>query len=115
MRLQTILKESIRQQRTNTLTKVGSDAHFTRLEDKEINELILEKLTSDYSFDNLVVTKEVRQELELFVKEHHTAELLRRFDLPIANKVLLHGPSGCGKTLASYVIAGELQKNDGGG
>jgi AAA+ superfamily predicted ATPase len=110
LQLQSILKESIRQQKTNALTKVGSDAHYTRVEDKELSELILEKLTSDYTFSNLVATKEVRQELELFIKEHHTADLLRRFDLPIANKVLLHGPSGCGKTLASYVIAGELQK-----
>jgi SpoVK/Ycf46/Vps4 family AAA+-type ATPase len=30
--------------------------------------------------------------------------------LPVANKLLLHGPSGCGKTLASYVVAGELNK-----
>lgn len=110
LQLQSILKESIRQQKTNALTKVGSDAHYTRVEEKELSELILEKLTSDYTFSNLVATKEVRQELELFIKEHHTADLLRRFDLPIANKVLLHGPSGCGKTLASYVIAGELQK-----
>jgi len=35
---------------------------------------------------------------------------LLTYDLPIANKVLLYGPSGCGKTLASYVLAGELQK-----
>ena len=30
--------------------------------------------------------------------------------MPIANKLLLYGPSGCGKTLASYVVAGELEK-----
>jgi SpoVK/Ycf46/Vps4 family AAA+-type ATPase len=29
---------------------------------------------------------------------------------PVSNKLLLYGPSGCGKTLASYVIAGELDK-----
>lgn len=110
LQLQSILKESISLQRTNTLTKVGSDAHFTRLDDKEVNELILEKLTSDYGFENLVTTESIRHDLELFILEHESAEILQRFDLPIANKVLLHGPSGCGKTLASYVIAGELKK-----
>jgi AAA+ superfamily predicted ATPase len=110
LQLQSILKDSIRQHKANTLTKVGSDTHYNRLEDRETNDLILEKLTSDYSFENLVATNDIRQELELFIKEHHTADLLRQLDLPIANKVLLHGPSGCGKTLASYVIAGELQK-----
>lgn len=110
LQLQSILKDTIRQQKTNTLTKVGSENHFNRFEDKELNDLILEKLTSDYKFENLVANDNTRSELELFVKEHLSAELLRHYDLPIANKILLHGPSGCGKTLASYVIAGELNK-----
>jgi len=110
LQLQSILKESIHQQKANSLTKVGSDTYFNRIEDKEVNELILEKLTSDYTFENLVSSNYIRQELDLFVKEHQAADLLRKFNLPIANKVLLHGPSGCGKTLASYVIAGELHK-----
>jgi len=110
LQLQSILKESIHQQKANALTKVGSDTYFNRIEDKEVNELILEKLTSDYTFESLVSNNYIRQELDLFVKEHQATDLLRRFNLPIANKVLLHGPSGCGKTLASYVIAGELNK-----
>lgn len=110
LQLQSILKDTIRQQHTTTLTKVGSDAYFNKLEDKETSDLILEKLTSDYTFENLVSSSHVRNELELFVKEHHNAEILRSYDLPIANKLLLHGPSGCGKTLATYVLAGELHK-----
>ncbi|HWK07619.1 MAG TPA: ATP-binding protein [Puia sp.] len=110
LQLQSILKESISQQKPNSLTKVGSDAYFSRLDDRETGDLILEKLTSDYHFDNLIVSDDIRQELALFVKEHQSKDLLNRFKLPIANKILLHGPSGCGKTLASYVIAGELHK-----
>lgn len=110
LQLQSILKEAVYNQKSNSLTKVGSDTYYNRIEDKEVNELILEKLTSDYTFANLVVNENVKQDLDLFVKEHELHELLKRFNLPIANKVLLHGPSGCGKTLASYVIAGELNK-----
>jgi AAA+ superfamily predicted ATPase len=110
LQLQSILKDTIRQQQTNGLTKVGSENYLQRAEDREVNELILEKLTSDYSFKNLVCDAKVKKELVYFIKEHQTAELLRKYDLPIANKVLLHGPSGCGKTLASYVLAGELNK-----
>ena len=110
LQLQSILKDSIRQQKSNSLTKVGSDTYFNRIDDSEINDLILEKLTSDYSFENLVVSEKVGSELQLFVKEHQSVELLQKYNLPVANKVLLQGPSGCGKTLASYVIAGELQK-----
>lgn len=110
LQLQSILKDTIRQQQTNGLTKVNSENYLQRAEDREVNELILEKLTSDYTFENLVCDDKVKKELVFFIKEHQNADLLRKYDLPIANKVLLHGPSGCGKTLASYVLAGELQK-----
>ncbi|HTN00057.1 MAG TPA: ATP-binding protein [Pedobacter sp.] len=111
LQLQSIVKDAIRQPKTsNNLVKGGADNYYNKIDEREINELILEKLTSDYSFDNLVAEKEVKEELTLFIKEHRASELLQKYDLPIANKVLLHGPSGCGKTLASYVIAGELNK-----
>jgi SpoVK/Ycf46/Vps4 family AAA+-type ATPase len=110
LQLQSILKETIRHQQKSVLTKVGSDVHFQRIEDREFSEFVIEKLTSDYSFDNLICEDDVKNELEYFIKEHKAAELLHKFELPIANKILLHGPSGCGKTLASYVIAGELEK-----
>lgn len=110
IQLQSILKEAVRHQETSGLTKVGSDTYYKRVEDREMGDLILEKLTSDYGFDNLVSDTKIRKQLDYFIKEHQAADLLRKFDLPISNKILLHGPSGCGKTLASYVIAGELEK-----
>ena len=110
IQLQSILKESFRQQKASSLTKVGSDSYFNRIEDREVRDLILEKLTSDYRLNNIVADKNVIDNLNHFIEEHHKSEVLRKFDLPIANKLLLHGPSGCGKTLASYVVAGELNK-----
>lgn len=110
IQLQSILKETVRHQQTSGLTKVGSDSYYQKVEEREVSDLILEKLTSDYTFDNLVCDTKVKKQLDFFIKEHRTVELLRRYELPISNKVLLHGPSGCGKTLASYVIAGELEK-----
>lgn len=110
LQLQSILKDSIRTQRTNGLVKVGSDDFFNKADDREINELILEKLTSDYTIENLVCENKIKEQLKYFIQEHSSIELLNKFELPISNKVLLHGPSGCGKTLASYVLAGELHK-----
>lgn len=110
IQLQSILKEGIRQQQAGTLTKTGSVAYFQNPDEKDFNDLILEKLTSDYAFDNLVCEDNIKTELKYFVQEHKSANMLRKFDLPIANKIILHGPSGCGKTLASYVLAGELKK-----
>lgn len=110
IQLQSILKDAIRLQGTNTLTKVGSDNYYQKLDDREIADLILEKVTSDYTLENIIAEGSVKNELKYFIEEHQKIEILRRFDLPVANKVLMYGPSGCGKTLASYVIAGELKK-----
>lgn len=110
LQLQSILKEAIRNHQTSGLTKVGSPQHIMREEDRETSEFIIEKVTSDYRFDNLVCSDEVKETLSLFIKESRSAELLRQYDLPVSNKVLFYGPSGCGKTLASYVLAGELEK-----
>lgn len=110
LQLQSILKEAIRTQQTSGILKMGSEKHIIREEDREVSEFIIEKLTSDYTFHNLVCSKEVKEELGFFVKEHHSLDMLNRFSLPVSNKVLFYGPSGCGKTLASYVLAGELHK-----
>ncbi|ERJ61337.1 AAA family ATPase [Sphingobacterium paucimobilis] len=110
LQLQSLLKDSIRKQQHNSLQKVGSPSHYQQIQDRETDELILEKLTSDYSLDNLVCTPSAKDKLVNFLEEHRNSELLSKYQLPISNKLLLYGPSGCGKTLASYVIAGELQK-----
>lgn len=110
LQLQSILKDSIKLQKTSGLTKVGSEVYFQKAEDREVNDLIIEKLTSDYSFENLICNEKVKDQLEYFIQEHRSSEILNKYSLPIANKVLLHGHSGCGKTLASYVLAGELDK-----
>lgn len=110
IQLQSILKESVRQHKTASLTKVGSDTYFSRIEDREFNELILDKITSDYRLNNIVADDSISNDLNFFIEEHRNVDILKQFDLPVANKLLLHGPSGCGKTLASYVVAGELEK-----
>ncbi|PQA94897.1 ATPase family associated with various cellular activities (AAA) [Chryseobacterium piscicola] len=110
IQLQSILKDSIRLQKSNALTKVGTDSYFQKVDDREISDLILEKVTSDYNLENIISEETVSKELKYFIEEHQKIDLLQRFDLPVSNKLLLFGPSGCGKTLASYVIAGELNK-----
>ncbi|KAF2082051.1 AAA family ATPase [Flavobacterium sharifuzzamanii] len=110
IQLQSILKDAIRFQKSTGLIKVGSETYLNRIEDKEISDLILEKITSDYTLENIIANEKVHNELNFFIEEHHKIEVLQQFGLPVSNKLLLHGPSGCGKTLASYVIAGELEK-----
>ncbi|MDA3893847.1 MAG: AAA family ATPase [Salinivirgaceae bacterium] len=110
LQLQSILKEGLRVNQTKGLTKVGSAKYLLKEEDQHLSDLIIDKLTSDFTFENLVCSNEINEELNFFVKEHNGIDVLNSFDLPVSNKILFHGPSGCGKTLASYVLAGELEK-----
>ncbi len=110
LQLQSILKEGLRVQQNKGLTKVGSQKYYLKAEDNAISEFVIERLTSDYSFENLVCSSQIKDELGFFVKEHQTIDVLNKFELPVSNKILFHGPAGCGKTLASYVLAGELEK-----
>lgn len=110
LQLQSILKEGIRNRQTTGLSKVGSTQYLMREEDKQLNDFIIEKVTSDYRFENLVAPNNVMDELHYFVSEHQMIDTLQNYNLPVSNKVIFYGPSGCGKTLASYVLAGELKK-----
>ena len=110
LQLQSILKEGLRHQQTKGLARVGSQKFLLKEEDRIIDDLVIEKLTSEYTFENLVSDNLIRNELQYFIKEHQSIDVLKNYSLPVSNKILFYGPSGCGKTLASYVIAGELEK-----
>jgi len=110
IQLQSIIKEALIKNENRSLFKVGSIGHSNRLINRETTDLVLEKVTSDYTLKNIVANKEVISDLKYFIEEHRKIEILQRFDLPISNKLIFHGPSGCGKTLASFIIAGELNK-----
>lgn len=110
LQLQSILKEGLKHQQRKGLAKVGSQKFLLKEEERIIDELVIDKLTSDYTLENLISNNTVRDELQYFIKEHHSIHVLKDFSLPVSNKILFYGPSGCGKTLASYVVAGELEK-----
>lgn len=110
LQLQSVL-DTASQHNTNAISRVEQQGRSRISElSNQPDELVLEKLTSDYTFNHLVGEDRVKEQLAYFVEEHKRSEILKRFELPMANKVLFYGPSGCGKTLASYVVAGELNK-----
>lgn len=108
LRLQSVVKDSNRQE--GRLTRFGTNHFINQRNEQELNDLVIDKFTSDYRLSDLIVNEHLREELVLFIRENKAIDLLQKHNLPVSNKLLLHGPSGCGKTLASYVIAGELEK-----
>ncbi|MEX2639670.1 MAG: AAA family ATPase [Balneolales bacterium] len=109
LELQAIVKEN----RTMQAVSGGDLRSYAPLEtgavqDTDLSDLILEKVSSRYTFDDLIGDENTKNDLQLLVKEQNSFEFLKKYELPVSNKLFLHGPSGCGKTLAAYVLAGEL-------
>ena len=110
IQLQSILKEAIRHHSSGGSLKTSSGIRFEAPNSKGVDEFILDQVTSDYRLSDLICAPQIKESLDHFILEHRKKNLLQALDLPIAHKILFYGPSGCGKTLASYVIAGELEK-----
>jgi len=110
IQLQSLLKESLKEQKFSGLMKVESNNYFEREDERTVREFILDKVSSDYTFDNIICNEVVKEELTFLIREHQMGSKLRDLNLPVSNKILFHGPSGCGKTLAAYILAGELGK-----
>lgn len=103
LQLQSIIKEAKRRE-------VFYANSYKRQGDLESEELVLENLISDYSLRDLVCSPKVKKDLEYFIKEYRSNDVLSKLNIPLSNKILFHGPSGCGKTLAAYVLGGELNR-----
>lgn len=65
---------------------------------------------SDVQIDDIVFSTTSKQKIEQFLKEYTHFDLLNQYDLPVANKLLLHGHTGCGKTMTAKAIANHLNK-----
>lgn len=63
------------------------------------------------SLDDVYLDVANKQQFEQLIKEHSYVEELRKYDLPVNNKILLHGNSGCGKTMTAKAIASALGRN----
>lgn len=63
------------------------------------------------SLADVFLDDESRQNILQVIKEHTYIEELRKYGLPVNNKILLHGSTGCGKTTTAKAIANALGKN----
>ncbi|WP_433812270.1 AAA family ATPase [Flavobacterium johnsoniae] len=67
--------------------------------------------TEKVALDDLFFSKENKTALLQTIKEHKYLEELKKYNLKVDNKILLHGHSGCGKTTTAKAIATALNKN----
>ncbi|MGG7035861.1 MAG: AAA family ATPase [Flavobacterium sp.] len=62
------------------------------------------------SLDQLFFSEENKKMLTQIVKEHQYLDELKKYNLQVDNKILLHGHTGCGKTTTAKAIASTLNK-----
>lgn len=62
----------------------------------------------DISLPDIVLSKQVNQKIEEFIREYHHKETLKELGMPFENRILLCGPPGCGKTSISFLLSEKL-------
>lgn len=67
--------------------------------------------TEKIALSDLLFSDENLSALTQIIKEHRYLEELKKYNLKVDNKILLHGHSGCGKTSTAKAIAAALGKN----
>ncbi|RKR04789.1 ATPase family protein associated with various cellular activities (AAA) [Flavobacterium sp. 90] len=66
--------------------------------------------TEKVALNDLHFSPENKTTLLQTIKEHTYIEELKKYNLSVDNKILLHGHSGCGKTTTAKAIANALNK-----
>lgn len=62
------------------------------------------------SLDELHLNNESRKQINQLIEEFTFLEALKKYDIPVANKILLYGHTGCGKTATAHAIGQALEK-----
>lgn len=75
-----------------------------------LHELIIND-TEKTALDTLFFSEQNKASIAQTIKEHQYIEELKKYNLQVDNKILLHGNSGCGKTTTAKAIAASLNKN----
>ncbi|RXM45636.1 AAA family ATPase [Flavobacterium sp. YO12] len=67
--------------------------------------------TEKIALTDLLFSEENKTALLNTIKEHKYIDELKKFNLKVDNKILLHGHSGCGKTTTAKAVATALNKS----
>lgn len=67
--------------------------------------------TEKIALDDLLFSEENKTALLNTIKEHKYIDELKKYNLNVDNKILLHGHSGCGKTTTAKAVATALNKS----
>lgn len=69
---------------------------------------LLEIKDAHFNFGDLIISDELRENLDYVVDEYKSREILATYNLGSKEKLLFHGLPGTGKTLTAYVLSSIL-------
>lgn len=74
------------------------------------NQLTINLYKATPALENIHFSKENKIIVQQLLKEFKHLNILKKYNLPVDNKLLLHGHTGCGKTTTAIAIAKALDK-----
>lgn len=88
---------------TNKLNQV-----FDLPKDKDNGTELVRVIYPKKTFDDLVLSEEIKRQLDNTIIEYEKKEILKAYGLVPKKKLLFCGPPGCGKTLCAEVLSNAL-------
>lgn len=96
-----------------TLSKYNSNSSSVDVSlqpERDYKDYLYQAEYSKYTLDDVILSDEVKKNINQWIKELKNLEYLSSFNLPLQTKALFFGDTGVGKTMTAYAIAHELEK-----
>lgn len=105
------LKKTLAMSPNTSIAKTFTNSLNTTFDlprDKDKGSTLVEIKYPQKSFEDIILTDNIKQQLEDIILEYRKKHILQGYGFKPKTKILFCGPPGCGKTMCSEILANEL-------